>query len=28
MPTFVKFVTSNKELVESTTRVPTQFVDE
>jgi putative sterol carrier protein len=28
MPTIVKFVTSNKELVESTTRVPTQFVDE
>jgi putative sterol carrier protein len=28
MPTMVKFVTSNKELVESTTRVPTQFVDE
>jgi putative sterol carrier protein len=28
MPTMVKFVTSNKELVESTTRIPTQFVDE
>jgi putative sterol carrier protein len=28
MPTIVKFVTSNKELVDSTTRVPTQFVDE
>jgi len=28
MPTMVKFVTANKELVESTTRVPTQFVDE
>jgi putative sterol carrier protein len=28
MPTIVKFVMSNKELVESTTRVPTQFVDE
>lgn len=28
MPTMVKFVTSNKELVESTARVPTQFVDE
>lgn len=28
MPTIVKFVTSNKELVESTARVPTQFVDE
>ena len=28
MPTIVKYVTSNKELVESTTRVPTQFVDE
>jgi putative sterol carrier protein len=28
MPTMVKFVTASKELVESTTRVPTQFVDE
>jgi putative sterol carrier protein len=28
MPTIVKFVTSNKELVESTSRVPTAFVDE
>lgn len=28
MPTIVKFVTSNKELVESTTRVPTKFADE
>ena len=28
MPTIVKFVTSNKELVESTARVPTQFMDE
>jgi putative sterol carrier protein len=28
MPTIVRFVTLNKELVESTTRVPTQFVDE
>jgi putative sterol carrier protein len=28
MPTMVKFVTSNKELVEATTRVPTQFIDE
>jgi len=28
MPTMVKFVTSNKELVESTTRVPTRFIDE
>jgi putative sterol carrier protein len=28
MPTMVKFVTANKELVESTTRVPTLFVDE
>jgi putative sterol carrier protein len=28
MPTMVKFVTANKELVESTTHVPTQFVDE
>jgi putative sterol carrier protein len=28
MPTIVKFVTSNRELVEATTRVPTQFVDE
>jgi putative sterol carrier protein len=28
MPTIVKFVTSNKELVESTARVPTVFVDE
>jgi putative sterol carrier protein len=28
MPTMVRYVTSNKELVESTSRVPTQFVDE
>jgi putative sterol carrier protein len=28
MPTMVKFVTSNKELVESTCRVPTKFLDE
>jgi putative sterol carrier protein len=28
MPTIVKYVTSNKELVESTSRVPTKFVDE
>jgi putative sterol carrier protein len=28
MPTMVKFVTSNKELVEATTRIPTQFIDE
>ncbi len=28
MPTMVKFVTANKELVESTTHVPTQFIDE
>jgi putative sterol carrier protein len=28
MPTIVKFVTSNKELVESTSRVPTRFMDE
>ena len=28
MPTVVKFVTSNKELVESTSRVPTRFIDE
>jgi putative sterol carrier protein len=28
MPTMVKFVTSNKELVDATTRVPTQFMDE
>jgi putative sterol carrier protein len=28
MPTMVKFVTSNKELVESTSRVPTKFLDE
>jgi putative sterol carrier protein len=28
MPTMVKYVTSNKELVESTTRVPTRFIDE
>jgi putative sterol carrier protein len=28
MPTMVKFVTASKELVESTARVPTQFVDE
>jgi putative sterol carrier protein len=28
MPTMVKFVTATKELVESTTRVPTQFIDE
>jgi putative sterol carrier protein len=28
MPTMVKYVTSNKELVEATTRVPTLFIDE
>jgi putative sterol carrier protein len=28
MPTMVKYVTSNKALVESTNRVPTQFMDE
>jgi putative sterol carrier protein len=28
MPTMVKHVTASKELVESTSRVPTQFVDE
>ncbi len=28
MPTLVKFVTASKELVESTTRVPTAFPDE
>lgn len=28
MPTMVKFVTASKELVASTSRVPTQFVDE
>ena len=28
MPTMVKFVTASKELVESTSRVPTKFVDE
>jgi putative sterol carrier protein len=28
MPTMVKFVTASKELVESTARVPTQFIDE
>jgi putative sterol carrier protein len=28
MPTMVKYVTSNKELVEATTRVPTAFIDE
>jgi putative sterol carrier protein len=28
MPTIVKYVTANKELVESTSRVPTEFVDE
>ena len=28
MPTIVKFVTASKELVESTSRVPTQFLDE
>lgn len=28
MPTMVKYVTASKELVESTSRVPTQFVDE
>ena len=27
MPTMVKFVTASKELVESTSRVPTQFLD-
>jgi putative sterol carrier protein len=28
MPTMVKYVASNKELVESTSRVPTRFLDE
>jgi putative sterol carrier protein len=28
MPTMVKYVTSNKELVEATTRVPSRFLDE
>lgn len=28
MPTMVKYVTASKELVESTSRVPTKFVDE
>jgi putative sterol carrier protein len=28
MPTMVKYVTASKELVESTSRVPTEFVDE
>ena len=28
MPTMVKFVTASKELVESTSRVPTKFLDE
>jgi len=28
MPTMVKYVTSNKELVEATTRVPTRFIDD
>ena len=28
MPTMVKYVTASKELVESTAKVPTQFVDE
>ena len=28
MPTMVKFVTASKELVESTSRVPTKFIDE
>lgn len=28
MPTMVKFVTASKELVASTSRVPTQFIDE
>jgi putative sterol carrier protein len=28
MPTMVKFVSSNKALVESTTKVPTRFLDE
>jgi putative sterol carrier protein len=28
MPTMVKYVTSNKALVEATTRVPTRFIDE
>ena len=28
MPTMVKFVTASKELVESTSRVPTQLLDE
>jgi putative sterol carrier protein len=28
MPTMVKYVNASKELVESTTRVPTRFIDE
>jgi len=28
MPTMVRYVTSNKELVEATTRVPTRFLDD
>jgi putative sterol carrier protein len=28
MPTMVKFVTASKQLVESTTKVPTEFLDE
>jgi len=28
MPTMVKYVTSNKALVEATTRIPTRFLDE
>jgi putative sterol carrier protein len=28
MPTMVKYVTASKELVESTSRVPTEFIDE
>jgi hypothetical protein len=28
MPTMVKYVTSNKALVEATTRVPTLYIDE
>jgi hypothetical protein len=28
MPTMVKYVTASKELVESTSRVPTSFLDE
>ncbi len=28
MPTMVKYVTSNKEFVEATTRVPTRFLDD